>query len=116
MVRGESIADNGRRIFRRGGDNVSVVDVTVKNMGRSGLVALVINPEIDSLTPLPERGVRVPLLNLSQAPANIGPLAVNVPPNKLLSCWVERLKRSVVRWAGVHREARGKAEGCQGLE
>ena len=59
MVRGESIADNDRRIFRRGGDNVSVVDVTVKNMGRSGLVSLVVNPEIDSLAPHFEREVRV---------------------------------------------------------
>ena len=57
VVRGES--DNDRRISRRGGDNVRVVIVKVKNMGRSGLVSLVVNPEIDSLAPHFEREVRV---------------------------------------------------------
>ena len=66
MVRGESIADNGRRIAHRRGDNVRVVILEVKNMGCGGLVALVVNPEIDSLAPPFERGVRVPLLNLSK--------------------------------------------------
>ena len=32
------------------------------------LVALVVNPEIDNLAPHFERGVRIPLLDLSQTP------------------------------------------------
>ena len=96
MVRGEPIADNGGRISRRGGDNVRVVVVKVKNMGCCGLVALIVNPEIDSLAPHFERRVRVPLFNLSQTPANIRPLVVNVPPDELLPGWVKGLERSVV--------------------
>lgn len=56
---GESIADDDRRISRRGGDNVCVVVVKVKNMGRGGLVALVINHEVNSLAPHSERRVRL---------------------------------------------------------
>ena len=55
MVRGEPIADNGGRISG-GGDNVRIVIVKIKNVGCGGLVALVVNPEIDSLAPHFERG------------------------------------------------------------
>ena len=81
---------------------MSIVIVKVKNVGCCGLVALIVNPEIDSLAPHFERGVGVPFLNLSQTPANLRPLVVNVPPDELLPGWVEGLDRSVVRWAGVH--------------
>ena len=111
MVRGEPIADDDGRISRRRGDNVRVVVVKVKNMGCGGLVALVVNPEIDNLAPHFERGVRIPLLDLSQTPTNIRPLVVNVSPDELLTSWVKGLERGVVRRAGVHREVRGKAEG-----
>jgi hypothetical protein len=92
VVRGESIANYDGRISRRRGDNVRV---KVKNVGCCGLVSLIVNPEIDSLAPRFERGVRVPLLNLSQTPANLRPLVVNVPPDELPG-WVKGLERSVV--------------------
>ena len=54
-----------------------------------------------------DRGVRVPLLNLSHAPSNLRPLVVNVPPDELLSGWVRDWKgassvgqRSIEKFGG----------------
>ena len=108
MVRGESIANYDGRISRRRGDNVRV---KVKNVGCCGLVSLIVNPEIDSLAPRFERGVRVPLLNLSQTPANLRPLVVNVPPDELLPAGLRG-------WKGASSVGRGplRISGELGLE
>ena len=93
---GESIADDDRRISRRGGDNVCVVVVKVKNMGRGGLVALVINPEVNSLAPHSERRVR--LLPWAHGSALSSSSSCSDPGSALVQGVVER---RIQEWSGA---------------
>jgi hypothetical protein len=82
-------------------------------VGHCGSIAVIENLEIGYLSPYPDRGVWVPLLDLAHTPSRLGPSIVDVFSDELVAERVEGLERCDIRGKGIHGEVWGKTKGLK---